>query len=290
MKSKIVIIAAEGSIRDFFSRYFEEKGFRSLIIERDKIISEQQLVITEDSVKFCDEDLIKQTAAAIVLDSGYMWPQPTSIPSEEQWSYYENNLDEYLRNERESASLWYSLLEILNDCVPVCINPQEAYTAEAFKPWALDILSEQGIATAPFIAGNNKKQISNFLEKNRGFVLSLPITSYGRNCWDWQEQFDHENAPVFLQALSSKEEVKIVVANGKAIHTDPEGSSIDDVIDKIPLIQSVLKIHLAELVFRYSDRLVLSDFKAAPDLSNLNEGTLTKLLDEILSLIEKTRA
>ncbi len=50
----------------------------------------------------------------------------------------------------------------------------------------------------------------------------------------------------------------------------------DDVIDKIPLTQSVLKIHLAELVFRYSDRLVLSDFKAAPDLSNLNDGTLTK--------------
>lgn len=290
MKSNIIIIAAQQSTRDLFYKYFEDQGFRCLIIERDKIIPEQQLVVTEDSVEFCGEDIIKQTAAAIILDSGYMWPQPTSVPSDERWTYYENNLDEYLRNERESTSFWFSLLEILNDCVPLCINPQEAFTAEAFKPWALDVLSAEGIATAPFMAGNNKQQISKFIQQHPGPVLSLPISKEGRARWDWQEQIDHEHAPVFLQALTSKEEMSVIVVNGKVIHTDPEGASIDAAIEEIPRIQSVLKIPLAELVFRYSDRPVVSDFKAAPDLSNLSDDRLTNLLDEILSLVEQTIA
>ena len=286
MKSDIIIIAAQHYTRKRLSRYFEDRGFRCRIVERARVVPEQQIVITQDTVKFCGEDLLQNTAAAIVLDSGYMWPQPTAIPSEEQWFRYEENLDEYLRNERESASFWYSFLEILNDRLPVCVNPQEAYATEAFKPWALDLLSEQGIGTAAFIAGNNKKRIEQFLVDNPGPVLSLPVSNAEASSWVSRKELADLDRPVFLQAFSSKQGVRVLAVNGKAIHIEPQTSEIEEIADLIPPIQSVLKIHLSELVFRRSDKLVLSDFTAAPDLNRYPDDILCRALDELVTLIE----
>lgn len=288
MRTKIIIIAANKIVRDFLSGYFEGSGYRCLTIDRDRIIADQQLVITENSVAFCGQDLIGDTAAAIILDSGFMWPQPVTVPSVKQWAHYRNNLDEYLRNEREAASIWYSLLEILNDSLPICINPQEAFTAETFKPWALDILSARGVPAPPFLAGNNREQIAAFMARHPGPFLSLPVSEEETVHWDWQEQPDRGNSPVFIQAFTSKEEIRVLAANGKVIQVDPKGASIGEVIDHIPRIQSCLKLHLAELVFRHSNRQVLSDFKAAPELTDLDDQALAKLLDEIDKLIRAT--
>lgn len=287
MKSDIIIIAAEQNTRKRLSRYFADRGFRCRIVERSEVVPKQQLVITQEMVKFCGEDLLQNTAAAIVLDSGYMWPQPTAIPSEEQWSRYEENLDEYLRNERESASFWYSFLEILNDHLPVCINPQAAYCAEAFKPWALDLLSEQGIGTAAFVAGNDKKRIEQFLMDNPGPVMSIPVSKDEAGSWVSREGLADLDRPVFLQAFSSKQEVRVLAVNGKAIHIEPQTSWIEELADPIPRIQSVLKTHLCELVFRRSDSLVLSNFKTAPDLNRYPDDILSRVLDEVITLIEK---
>jgi hypothetical protein len=288
MKSKIIIITKDRRTREHFSGYFRDRGYECLAIERNRIIAEQQLALTENGAKFCGQELFAGTAAAIILDSGFMWPQPATAPTAAQWSAYERNLDEYLRNEREAASLWYSFLEILNDALPICINPQEAFTAEAFKPWALDLLAGNGVTTAPFVAGNNGEEIAKFINTHPGPLLSLPITGDEEESWNPPRLFDGHDAPVFLQAFASGEELRTVVANGKAIRVHPSGSNIEGVIDQIPLICSCLNLHLAELVFRDSDGLVLSDFKAVPDLENLDGQALTSLADEIHTMIRRT--
>ena len=287
MKSNIIIIAPDPITQNRLSGHFEDSGFKPVVIERTRVVPQQQLIITQDAVKYCGEDLLQNTAAAIVLDSGYMWPQPAAVPTEEQWSRYAGNLDEYLRNEREAASFWYSFLEILNDCLPVCINPQEAYTTEAFKPWALEALSHRGIPTASFIAGNNRQKIAEFLEQNPGQVLSLPVSSDQGSRWVSAKDIVSREGPVYLQAFSTKLSASVLAVNGKAIHVEPERFDIDEIAHQISEIQSAVNMPLAELVFRRSDQLVLSDFRVSPDLNKYADETFSRALNEVLGVIKK---
>jgi hypothetical protein len=288
MKPQLLVMARDEKIKNSISRYFSGQGFQPIVIEREKIIPEQQMVICEDRIMFGDRDLLKNTAAAIILDSGYMWPQPVLKPTQEVWERYRNNLDEYLRNERESFSLWYSLLEILNKSIPLCINPQEAFEAEAFKPWTFTKLAQAGIPVPPFISGNDQNKIKTFLEKNAGSILSLPLSE--NDAGEWIEDCDTqklnpEQTPILLQSLSTKHEIKIIAVNGKPVSIHPPSSDISQVIEHIPTILNILHMPLAQLTFRYAEDLALSDFHASPDFSSLSMETIDALLKALAHLI-----
>ena len=288
MKPKLLVIAKDETIKKSISTHFSKKGFHPIVIERNKIIPEQQIVICEDSIIFGDQDLLKNTAGAIILDSGYMWPQPVLKPTIEVWEHYRNNLDEYLRNERESFSLWYSFLEILNISLPLCINPQDAFEAQAFKPWSFTKLARSGIPVPPFISGNDHKTIATFFVNNSGSFLSFPLsendTAEWIECADIQK-LDLEHTPVLLQSLSAKQKITIIAVNGKPVSIRPPSSDISKVIKYIPTIQKILHMPLAQLTFRFAEDLVLSDFSASPDFSPLSTETLNSVLKELELLI-----
>jgi hypothetical protein len=290
LKPQILVIAKDKDTRSMMKSFFSEKGFSPIIIERDSIIPEQQIVVCEDGIRFCDTDIIKGTVAAIILDSGYMWPNPVLKPTIEVWERYRNNLDEYLRNERESFSLWYSLLEILNESIPLCINPQEAFEGEAFKPWAFEKLGHSGVSVPLMISGNDVNKISTFIEENPGHFLSLPLSEDDNP--EWITDYDSigkdlNHVPVFLQSLSSRDAVHVFAVNGKPVITHPESADISDVIEQVPKIQDILQMPFAHLVFRYSDDLVLSDFCASPDLGLLSQKEQGMIMNGLWELIQE---
>jgi hypothetical protein len=290
LKPQILIIARDENTRSMMKSFFSEKGFRPIIIGRNRIIPEQQIVIYEDGIRFCDTDIIKGTVAAIILDSGYMWPNPVLKPSIDMWERYRNNLDEYLRNERESFSLWYSLLEILNESIPLCINPQEAFEGEAFKSWAFEKLGHSGVSVPLMISGNDVNKISAFIKENPGHFLSLPLLEDDNPEWITEYEAigkDLNHVPVLLQSLSSRNAVHAFAVNGKPVVTHPESADISHVIEQIPKIQSILQIPFAHLIFRYTNDLVLSDFCASPDFALLSQEEQGMIMNELWGLIKE---
>ncbi len=292
MKPQILVIAKDECTRNLIRAFFSEKGFLTIIIERNRIIPEQQIVICEDGIMFCDTDIIKDTAAAIILDSGYMWPNPVLKPSIKIWEMYRNNLDEYLRNERESFSLWYSLLEIINESIPLCINPQEAFEAEAFKPWAFERLAHSGVPVPEMISGNDPDKIGAFIKKNPGHFLSLPLSEDDTPVWI-AEITEHDikginlnQVPVLLQSLSSQNAVHVFAVNSKPVAVHPESADISCVIEQIPKIQNILQMPFGQLIFRYANDLVLSDFCASPDFSLLSQKEQGMIMNELWGLIK----
>ncbi|MGA1840703.1 MAG: hypothetical protein ACMUIU_08775 [bacterium] len=290
MKPQILVIAKDENTRGMMKSFFSEKGFNPIIIERNKIIPEQQIVVCEDGIRLGDTDIIKGTVAAIILDSGYMWPNPVLKPSMEIWEKYRNNLDEYLRNERESFSLWYSLLEILNESIPLCINPQEAFEAEAFKPWALEKLGDSGVSVPMMISGNDPDKIGSFIEKTPGHFLAIPLSEDDKPVWVTEYEVmlkDLNRIPVFLQSLSSRDAVHVFAVNGKPVVTNPESADISHVLEQIPKIQEILQMPFAHLIFRHSNDLVLSDFCASPDIGLFSKEEQGMIMDELWGFIEE---
>jgi hypothetical protein len=101
-------------------------------------------------------DVLAEARAAVVLDSGMMWPVPMLDPSPEQWQHHRHRFDDYLRDERETSSFWFSCLDILNDRIPRCINPQAAFALDATKLDALEILRELGVPVAPTLCTDDQ--------------------------------------------------------------------------------------------------------------------------------------
>lgn len=269
MNKQIIISTKEAQSNRRLSAFFRDQGFVPHIIDRNQIIPGAQLVITEKTVTWGQHDLLEHTRFALILDSGYMWPQPYIRPSPDEWNYYRNNLDEYLRNEREAASFWNSFLDILNSRVPVCLNPQAGFEAAAFKPCSFAGLCRLGIPLPPYLVTNDYTRVEEFAGQYS--LLYRPALSEGsRGGWCTREEAlasVKEQTPLFLQGLTAQDEVVIRALNGRVLHTVPEGFAADSL--PVKSIQEALHLPLAELHFRCHDSWVLSDFSAAPSLDIL---------------------
>jgi len=289
VKPRILVLVKYEKEVDIICEYFSNNGYEAIAIDRHKIFENQQIAISDDKILYYEQDLLECTAGAIILDSGYMWPQPVVKPTLEKWMLFKNNVDKYFKYERETSSLWYSLLEILNDSLPLCINPQEAFEAESFKPWAFDMLDQEGVNIPPIISGNDKDAIMNFIDENNGKILSIPLYDNEKPLWvdTYENGFFHlEEEPVMLQALSRKETIRIIAVKGKPVYTNPNSVEISELADQIPKIQDSLKIPFAELIFRYTDRPVLSDFSASPAIHSLSKKVIQSIMDALLALFK----
>jgi hypothetical protein len=290
MKKKLLFLTKNrNKVRDLAS-YFSDNGYAPVIIEQDACVQEGKLVVEEKTVFYDDIDILAETRAAFILDSGYMWPQPVLKPTETEWKAYQHNLDEYLRNEREASSLWYSLVQIVNEAVPLCINPQAAFEASVFKPWAFEVLNDAGVPLAPYIVSNDSRQINGFLDAHEGFFLSLPLAGDGGVRWMDRkdiENHDLKNMPLFLQALSCKDEITLIAIQGKIVYgRPPPGVDAAAPVDRTTVLQEVLTMPFAEITLRYGEGgTVISDFSPSPGILSLDDASREKVFKGLLLLI-----
>lgn len=290
MKPQLIVIIENQCVRDLFCRFFTKNGLEPIAIERSRIIPDQQIAITEERLEYCGRDITCGALAAIILDSGYMWPQPVLAPRDDEWERYQDTFDEYLRNIRESSSLWYSMLEIINYMVPLCINPQRAFETQAFKPFAFDELARAGVAVPPVISGNHEELTRDFIKRSAPFILSLPLSETSDTEW----VADPENVlsglksiPIFLQALTSQERISVISVNGKPVSVFPQErmSVADGLTDTIAVIQKTLHMPLAQLTFGQAGGWVLSDFSPCPNLEQLPEDALARVMAALLEMV-----
>ncbi|MBN1696759.1 MAG: hypothetical protein JW881_04540 [Spirochaetales bacterium] len=291
MEKKLLILTQNKNRTASLSRYLAGKGYGVTVIEREKILHDGRLAVSEDTVRYGDTDILSGTLAAFIPDLGYMWPQPALEPTEAEWLACRKNLDEYLRNERESASLWFSLLEIVNDAVPLCVNPQRAYEAAVFKPWAFELLTEAGVPVAPSLAGNDPERIASFLKAHDGCFLSLPLAGIGAAEWmDENEIRKHplNETPLFLQALTGTKEIQLVAAGGKQVCLEPSPLEVPEKLpEKITVLQKTLAMPLAGITLREGEGgMVIGDFEPSPDLEALPEDIRGKVFAALCCLLK----
>lgn len=275
MRKELLILTPKDEINKILIDFFSD-DFAVIPIYRQDILKKEQLVINNHDVLLDGNSILKNTAAAFIFDSGYMWPNPGMKFSPDEWEAGRDKFDELLRNERESNSFWYSMLSILNQEIPFCINPQSAFAKEAFKPEVFHELLQEKIALPPFCIGNNKEINKKFIEDNRGEILTIPLSPLQEEGWLAGNEMG--GSPLFLQSFSNKESVKVISFKGQTVTGDQKDLISTDQLRKI---HDIIQAPLLELVFRDNKGWCLSDFSVCPDLTLLSEDELYYMLNEI---------
>ncbi|MBN2736958.1 MAG: hypothetical protein JXR70_08265 [Spirochaetales bacterium] len=172
---KLIIMACCQSEAERAVSYFTQAAYQVLPIYRESLVKEQKLIISDKQVVYGQEDLLENTAGLVILEEDYMWPQPSWLPDEEQWPLWQSDMDNQLRNQREGASFWFSLMDILCANLPVAVNSREGREAAIFQPMALTLLKEQGFSLLPFLLTNHHKELRDFCSAHRGSVFSMSL-------------------------------------------------------------------------------------------------------------------
>ncbi len=313
MKKGLVIVAPKGPGRDELIRYFSPKA-PVFSLERERVIQEGQLAIFEESLLFKGKDLLENASAAIILDSGYMWPVPSLEPSAAEWKAFHGRFDDFLRNERETASLWYSVMEIFSERLERPINPQSAFAYAAMKPFAFEILAEQGALPLPYIATNNMQALSDFAKAHDGFFQTLPFDTSASTVdveRSFLQAFALDKEPLIVQAKAAQECWHLMVVGETVVDAKhypnpaelaknskntsdkaPQPSAAIEhlpqaIKDQILPIQRALTLEWSTLQFsRGADGWRLANFSPAPDLATLSVQAQEGALDALWQLIQ----
>jgi hypothetical protein len=293
MLERLILAAPAGATRERLEAFFAPRVERLLVLAREEAVRGGRLVIEDEQARWDGEALLA-APAAVVLDSGFMWPVPRLAPDEETWNAFRGRFDEYLRDERETASLWLSLMEVLTDRLPRVINPQPTFAHAALKPAALDRLRAAGVGTVPQLDSNDPDAVAAFAEAHPGPLLSLPVGDLpGPARWVAREalaELPLDQEPVCLQAPLDQEARQVVVVDGAAVVVDggadlaglaPEMAAV------LPGLCSTLELGFGEVTFRRSaGGWAVSDFDPAPDVgawvSEVAETALEALWQALL--------
>ena len=254
-------------------------------MKRESVISDGGLLVDDERVLVHGVD-VGDADVAIIVDSGFMWPIPVLDPSPEQWISHRTRFDDYLRDERESASLWFSFLDIINVCVPLCINPQPAFALEAMKPDAFGLLRSAGIAVPPMITTNRPEALTQFAVDNSGELLELSLCNAPARWLEGGELGKQalEEAPVMVQAVESREVTRVMVVGAETVaaegtHRVPQKTLTE--------IQGVLGAEWTQLVFRrVANGWGLSDFSAAPSFKGFEAAAIERVLGRLWALVQ----
>ncbi|MFH2007485.1 MAG: hypothetical protein ABI333_12945 [bacterium] len=266
-----VLIVAPQALREGLERFFGARA-EVLSLAREDAVTRQALVIEDERVLWHGADVIAGTLGAVVLDSGFMWPLPRLDPTPEQWREHAGRFDDWLRDERETASLWYSLLEILNDRLPRCVNPQRAFQHAALKPAAMAALERVGVPLPPRLTSNDAEAVEAFAAA-AGELLWLPLSPELGEAAQWLEreaipELPLTEEPVRLQRLDSREELTVIGVEGTVMAG--AGDPPEEVTTALAVLQRTLAMPLVAASFRQAGgRWRLSDFSPAPALDAL---------------------
>lgn len=289
MPGSLIIAAPPGPTRRLLERHFGDRCARVVSLARERLGASQQPVLEDDRVWLDGEEILTDAAAALIVDSGYMWPLPSIDPTPEQWTAHRGRVDEFLRDERESASFWYSLLEIIGDRVPVCINPQAAFELEALKPFAFELLREEEVRLPPLLTTNDPEAVTAFRREHGGELLATGLAPGASQRWidgnSPDDELDLDRAPLLFQSVNDRERVIVTAVAGRVVAGC--GKLDDETIAMLPVIQRVLRMPWATLVFRRAAAgTVLSDFSPSPDLGTLSEEEAGRVLEALARSVD----
>ena len=285
MVEKILIVAPAGPTRQALAAFFRQRCGSLCSVMRETVVAEGQMLIDDERI-LVDGDDVTDADVAIILDSGFMWPLPMLDPTRSQWDEHRHRFDDYLRDERESASLWFSSLDIINVCVPICINRQGAFALEAMKPDAFELLRSVGAAVAPVITTNSPEALAAFAAEHSGDLLELSLCKAPSRWLDRGKiaALRLDQAPVMVQAVDRGETARIMVVGTEAA-SERGTHAISSA--ELAEIQRVLGAEWSELVFRRADSgWVLSDFTASPSLDSVGEAAADQVLEQLWALIQ----
>jgi hypothetical protein len=288
-KTHLIIVAPAGPTRERLEAFFSSRAQVVASLAREQTIQRQLLVIEDRRVLWDGADLLDAAEVALVLDSGYMWPLPLLDPTPEQWIEQSGRFDDYLRDDRESASLWFSLLEIINDRVPCCVNPQAAFALAAMKPDTFELLRAGGVKIPPTITTNDPEAIAGFADAHRGPLLQLPLVPGPGPQWldrTTLADLPLERTPVMLQALAGREEQRVLAVGLQALPALDREPVPKEIAATLGPILERLELGWAELVFRATDDgWALSDFSPAPEIGSLDPDRAERALAALWELI-----
>ena len=229
--------------------------------------------------------MLEGAAAAVVLDSGYMWPVPLLDPSPEQWEEHYQRFDDYLRDDRETASLWYSMLAMVQDGVPRCFNRGGAFANEAMKHDALELLRAAGVAVAPALTTNDAQGVADFAQQHPGSLMELSLVpGVAPRVLQRQdlERLPLDRKPVMLLALVQPRLVRLTVVGDLVVAAQPEGALPDDALAGLPGIMKALEMEWGELVLGEGEQgWCLCDFSPSPELGALDQESAERALEAV---------
>ena len=281
-KDTVVVVAPAGPTREAIETFVRNKGRKVVSLRREEFPRCPQVVIEQSRLLFDDVDVLSRAHAAIVIDSGMMWPLPMLDPTPEQWEQHREDFDTYLRDERETSSFWFSCLDILNDGIERCINPQGAFALAATKLDALDALREAGVPVAPLICTNDGHALEEFLVEHRGSWVELSLSGKAPTAVEAEalRARDLEVAPVLVQAGEASAIERITSVRGVAQAGDPD--AVEGFSAFLEEAHRVLEAPWLDLWLRSDGKgWVLSDFSPAPRLDSLDDAQRERVLEAV---------
>lgn len=283
----IIVGAPAGPGRLRLIDHLEARGAQVRSLERERLVRDGQLCIEDQRVLLNGADLLDGAAAAVVLEPGYMWPLPVLDPSPEQWAAHRGRFDDWLRDERESASLWYSLLAILDARVPRVINPQSAMAHLALPPDALALLREAGAGVAPSITTNDPEALADFANHHPDAALrALPLWPGAPARWverDTLGELPLEREPLLLQALSDRATREVVAVAGRAVGDDDLPAAAAEALTHV---HEQLGLGLVEVTFCGEGEPLQLCGLGLPDLGDGDEALVTLVLEALWRLLD----
>lgn len=282
--ARIITAAPAGATRRRLEEFLQSKGAAVCSLQRETAVSQGRLMLDHDQILWDGDDVLQDANAALVLDSGYMWPVPLLEPTAQQWEQFYGCFDDYLRNDRESASLWLSLMALLNDRVPRCFNRQPAFAAEAMKHDTLEALRESGVPVAPALTTNDPEAVSRFAGAHQGPLLELPLVP-GPARWIQRRELPAlplQQRPVMLLALERAELVRVIVVGNETVVQSPADLLPAAALEALPAAMQPLEAGWAELWWGQGlEGWCLCDFSVAPDLGGMDEARAGRVLEAL---------
>jgi len=282
----VVIVAPAGPTRHTLVSFLSDRGVEPIVLRREDFLASQDVLIEQDRLRIDGVDVLERATAAVVLDSGLMWPVPVLAPSEETWSAFHGRFDEYLRNERETESFWYSVLDVINDRLSLCINPQTAFAHYATKPAAFARLADESLPIVPTVLTNDESELRRFVYDFPEPWAAVPLVGGAPCRWDRRavEAALESGEPVFLQAFGDAE-LELQSLGGVVVASEPVPP---EVRDRLPEVHRVLGAPWLTLTWRRRQSLwELADFDPAPKLESLSSHDRSRVLDELARLMEE---
>ena len=284
---RIITAAPPGLTRQRLEAFLAGKGAHVVSLCRETAVSGQRLVLDDQRVLWDGEDVLQGAAAAVLLDSGYMWPVPLLEPTAGQWEDHYQRFDDYLRDDREAASLWYSLLAIIEDRIPRCFNRAGAFANAAMKHDALEMLRAGGGAVAPALTTNDPQAVAAFAGRHGGPLLELPLLP-GAPPRVLERaalaELPLDSRPVMLLALARPRLRRLTVVGDQAVTGDEDGALPEATLRQLPALMKTLELRWAELVFGEGEQgWCLCDFSPSPDLGALGREDADRVLEAVWS-------
>jgi len=282
----IIVAAPAGPGRQRLTELLRRKGATVRSLERERLVPQGQLVIEDTRVLLGGEDLLLGATAAVILEPGTMWPLPALDPTAEQWAAHRGRFDDWLRDERESASLWFSLLAIIDELVPTVVNPQVAQAHLALKPDALALLREAGVAVAPTLVTNDPEAVARFCADHPDdALLALPLwpgAAPRRLAREDLAALPLDQEPLLLQALPGAEQLDVTAVAGRAL----DGTLPPRAEASVRAVHEHLELTLGLVTFRgAAENLLLSDL-GLPDLGAIDEHRARQVVDALWDHLE----